>query len=177
MLPISRATLSVAAGTGEGHAQDAPAVPATPPDAPGVTTHTSPCLSPQGGAPMIEPGQAKQALGVTMGTVTAPQGPQPLVDGLLPYSWSGLPGSGGPGKREAWWHGPECGALSRAAGTEPRHLHLPLSPSCQEPPEAKSRGPGAAQKGWGGSGEREQGHRGAMGLEGTPFCSAQTARC
>lgn len=82
----------------------------------------------------------------------SPRRVPPLLDGISPYSWSGLPGSGESAKRAVVATAPST-AMGRC-----HHLHLPPSPSCQGAPEAKSRGPGAAQ-----SGVRK---RGLMGLRG-----------
>lgn len=127
MLPISRATLSVAAGMGEGGAGD------------GVGRSCCPCylqpteVTPSCGwchcprVPGCPMGRAEPR-GVTLGTVTTPHGHQPLLGRLLPYSWPGLPRSGEPGKREIPCHGPTVpGERSGQSGGDLPALHPPTS--------------------------------------------------
>lgn len=100
-------------------------------------------------------------------TLQPPQGPLPLLDGISPYSWLGLPGSGESAKREM-----VATAPSTAMG-QCHHLHLPPSPSCQGAPEAKSRGPGQHKVGSGGSSHGAAGLRSTQGAVGWGAADAE----
>lgn len=182
MLPISRATLSVAARMGEGGAGDGVGRSCCPcylqPTE--VTPSCGWCHCPRvPGCPMGHPGRAEPC-GVTLGMVTTPQDHQPLLDRLLPYSWPGLPRSGEPRKRETPCHGPTVpGERSGQSGRDlpalPPPTSIPLLPGASRGEEPRACGKegsqgalcAAASPSTGWSPPKPQGsHRRALGRGG-----------